>query len=149
MQTAQHKRPLWVGLLLAAMSPALCIALPAALVQSNPSLKDILVGGAIFFAASFPIALAAALAIGLPFLLWLRSRKWLNVVVVIAGSIIIGAAVLGLLSWALTWDHRSPELLQFVLGAGFGLVAGVACCVGAGITIRSSRKPIATRLFSA
>jgi hypothetical protein len=92
----------------------------------------------VFFAA--PVALAALGTLGLPLVLWLRHRRWLNAVSVCAGATVIGAIVFAALAWGMTWDHPLPSLEKFVTGAEIGLASGVAFSIGAGITIRPSGR---------
>jgi hypothetical protein len=85
----------------------------------------------VIFAAAFPVSLATMLVVGLPYVLWLRSHNVLNAVTVCLGAMAAGAMALGLLNWGINWDHHAPGLLQLLYGAGFGLAAGIAFCVGA------------------
>jgi len=139
----QHRRPLWIGALLASLTPPLC-ALAVLFVSrtGDPSISDMLGTAALIFAATFPISLATMLAIGLPYVLWLRSHNALSVLTVCVGAVAAGVVALGLLNWGANWDHRAPGLLQLLYGAGLGLAAGIAFCVGAGPNNSFKPKPL-------
>lgn len=126
------------------LAPPLIFLIPELirLTRQDPSV-DLLFGSAIFLAFAVPVAFIAMLLFGLPYVLWLRFRGLLNTLSVCAGATVIGSIVFGLLSWLLTWDHRPPGMAQLALGAGLGFSAGVAFALAAGLTIRSSRTPIA------
>jgi hypothetical protein len=139
MQSSSHKRPLWIGVLLASMAQPLCMLL-FLLLSSNhtASVIDIV----LVVAVSFPISLLAMLMLGLPYVLWLRSLNRLNSLLICAGSMAIGAISIVLLRWILSWDLRPPELAQFLVGAGVGLTAGIAFCVGVGPNNSFKPKPL-------
>jgi hypothetical protein len=139
---AQHKRPLWIGALLASVAPALCLlaALIPAQVSNPPAI--ILADAALVFAISVPIALVATLLLGLPYVLWLRSHGLLTALAICLGAIVIGAIAFFLFAWALSWDHQVPELSAVLYGAGFGLISGIAFCVGMGPNNSFKPKPL-------
>jgi hypothetical protein len=132
MEVPQHKRPLWLGVLLASLAP------PTGLIgvilftgTDLPSAPEVLSTVSLAYLVAFPIALIAMLTLGLPFVLWLRSHNSLNTLSVCAGAAIIGAVSSSLLTMTIRWDHQF-ELAQLLYGAGFGLTAGIAFCLGAG-----------------
>ena len=143
MRTPQHKRPLWIGVLLASLAPWLCI-LVALLVDKigDPSFTDMISTSAMIFVIAFPVSLAAMLVLGLPYVLWLRSRGALNALTICAGAVAAGAITFALSSWGMSWDHRAPGLPQLLFGAGLGLAAGVAFCLGAGPNNSFKPKPL-------
>ncbi len=140
---AQHRRPLWLGVLLASLAPPLCMLTVLFFSRTdNPSITDMLNTGMVAFAVTFPVSLCAKLALGLPFVLWLRSRKALNSMLICAGAVAVGVFTLALLTWVLSWDHRAPDLPQLLYGAGLGLAAGIAFCIGAGPNNSFKPKPL-------
>lgn len=75
------------------------------------------------FLFGLPISYGAMLLVGLPYLMWLRSKGWLTWV-----AVCIGAAVLGSAIWAGYWQlsFRPPSLARTIpVGALIGLVVGV------------------------
>jgi hypothetical protein len=143
MTDPQHKRPIWLGVLLASLAPA--IVLLSAMFFSrtgNPSLADMIRTGGTIFLFTLPVALVVMLTLGLPYVLWLRKRGFLNSVFVCIGATAIGSIAFALLALILSWDHRI-ELAQFLYGAGFGLASGIAFCVGSGPN--NSFKPMPLR----
>ena len=150
MKHPQHRRSIWLGSLAAAIAPPVCILVPEMFrLSDRGSIGYLLSNSVIFLTVAAPVSLVAMICIGLPYVLWLRSRGRLSAIAVCVGSTVIGVAVFALITWALSWDHRLPGLAQIGLGGALGLAAGVAFSLAAGLTIRSSRSPIATRLGSA
>ena len=144
MTHPQHRRSIWLGTLAAATAPPVCVLVPEMVrLWDRGSVGYLLSNSAIFLAVAIPVSFAAMLCIGLPYVLWLRSRGWLDAIAVCAGSTVVGIAVFSLLTWALSWDHRLPTLPQIGLGAALGLAAGLAFSLAAGLTIRSSRARFA------
>ena len=75
------------------------------------------------FLFGVPVSYIAMLLLGLPYLMWLRSKNWLSWM-----SVCIGAAVLGSAIWAAAWGFgRQPQpLTQTIpIGALIGLVVGI------------------------
>lgn len=102
-------------------------------------LRDVPIAALFLFAFGLPISYTAMLVLGLPYLLWLRSRNWLTWIPVYAGATLLGAAV-----WAGYWQMslRPPSLLKALpVGAGIGLVVGIVFCWLAGCGPNNSFKP--------
>ena len=128
----QHKRPIWLGAFLAVVVPAAAVPLLAFSQNwSGASFVDTLVGASILSFAT-AIYAAPALLLGIPFVLWLRSRGALTWFHVCLGAAIIGAVSLALISWAVQWGNPIPAPRQFLIGAVFGLLGGLGFCIGAG-----------------
>src|SRR5437879_4565929 len=136
MKATQHRRPLWLGSLLAALVPPICLTAPF-----SPFAPGYFGGVVAIFAAAFPTALIAVLALGLPYVLWLRAHSRLNAPLVCLGASGVGAITVALLNLGLNWGHCPPGVLQLGYGAGLGLVAGVVFCLGAGIIWGGSPPP--------
>ena len=133
MSHPQHVRPLWYGVLLASLAPPLCLVSAMFFSRTgDPSATDMLYSGTLAFALAFAVSLITMFLLGLPLVIWLRSRNRLSIFSVITGATAIGAVAIAILTLAVSWDHRLPEPLQLVYGAGVGLVAGIAFCIGAG-----------------
>src|SRR4249919_3512368 len=93
----------------------------------------------LFFIFGLPISYAAMLVLGLPYVLWLRSRDLLTWVPVYAGSALLGSIV-----WAGYWQMslRPPSLLKTLpIGAAIGLLVGVVFCWVARCGPNNSFKP--------
>jgi hypothetical protein len=139
MAASQHKRPIWLGVLSGALAPPIVLIGIILFSGSDlPSATEVLSTVGLAYLVAFPVALAAMLVLGLPFVLWLRSKNSLNVLSVCAGASLIGAFSFTLLTVIVRWDHQF-ELVQLLYGAGFGLLSGIAFCIGAGPN--SSFKP--------
>jgi hypothetical protein len=89
---------------------------------------------------SVPVALLALVTLGLPLVLWLRSKQLLTAFNTCAASMLTGALVFGIFSSLLALDHSLPSLQQLLSGADLGLASGATFCLAAGITIRPSGR---------
>lgn len=143
MATPQHRRPLWLGVVLSAVAVPLCFAV--LMLRAAPTHDDFrgIVGA---FAVTSLVELAAILMLGLPYILWLRSRGTLNAVFVCLGATLVGALTVAILNVALNWNHRPPAVSSLAYGAGLGFFAGVVFCAGAGIWTRRATWPSNDRL---
>lgn len=86
-------------------------------------LRDLPAAMLFVFLFGVPISYIAMLLLGLPYLMWLRSKGWLSWL-----SVCMGAAVLGSAIWAAAWGFgRQPQPLTHTIpiGALIGLVVGV------------------------
>ena len=138
MQSPQHRRPLWLGVLAASLAPAVSIIFVGfASASRYPSLIKMLKTIGMVFALTTPVALAAFLVLGLPLVLWLRSRNVLNAAYVCIGAIAIGVIAWAVVGWVITYDHRLPNPSMLLVGAVFGFISGVAFCIGSAIGFRS------------
>jgi len=131
----QNRRPLWLGVLLAATVAASCVMIP--FIEALPNLD--FVGAALLFAYSFSVALVAMLGFGLPYVFLLRARYWLSMLSVCMGAAVIGAFTVALFNWTVSWNHRGPGLIELGYGAVLGLAAGAGFCLGAGVGTRVLR----------
>lgn len=121
------KPSIWKAALIAPLGVPLSITLAAAWeAVSNfgiPGLRDLPITMLFVFLFGLPISYGAMLLLGLPYLMWLRSRGWLTWVFVC-----IGAAVLGSVIWVGYWQLslRPPSLASTIpAGAVIGLVVGI------------------------
>ena len=139
----QHKRPIWLGILAAIVLPA--VSLPLLIMStgwSGDSIPDTALGASILSLSTAIGAAPAAVILGVPFVLWLRSRgmlTWLNVCI---GAVAIGALALGAIYSLIQWGNPLPGLRQFTYGAAFGLVGGVGFCLGAWPNNSFKPKPL-------
>ena len=143
MSPPQHRRPLWLGVLFASITPPLCLS--AVLIFLAPGVSGFAVifsAAAAVFAATFAVSLATMLVLGLPYVLWLRSRNMLNPLTICLGAMAAGAVAVGLLNWGVNWNHRAPGLSQLLYGAGLGLASGIAFCAGARPNNSFKPKPL-------
>ena len=140
-----NRKPIWKAVLVAPLAAPLSIAFVAAWESVSLSglsgLQDVPVAALFFFLFGVPISYGVMLILGLPYLVWLRSKGWLTWVPVCAGAAVLGAA-----AWSGYWQLslRPPSLASTIpIGALLGLVVGVAFSLAAGLTIRSSRTRFA------
>lgn len=89
------------------------------------------IGG--LFAIATPVSLLATMCLGLPLVVLLRWRNALSWLSICVGATLIGAVAFALFTWVITSGQRAPTLSHYSIGAIFGLVSGVAFCVGAGL----------------
>lgn len=122
-----NKPSIWRAALIAPLGVPLSITVAAAWeAMSNfglSGLRDMPVTMLFVFLFGLPISYGAMLLIGLPYLMWLRSKGWLTWVFAC-----IGAAVLGSAIWAGYWQlsFRPPPLTRTIpVGALIGLVVGI------------------------
>lgn len=139
-QLRQHTRPLWLGLLAATLAPPLCLIGPWVAYRiacGDDSARYLLAVNATPFIVAAAISLVTALGVGLPCVLWLRARGWLDATAACACAAVAGATALPLLAGAF---HLSPGLPVMGLGAAAGLVAGMAFSLAVGL--RTSFHPL-------
>ena len=123
--------PIWKAVLLAPLGVPLSIALSAAWDSvSNsgfPGLRDLPATVLLVFLFGLPVAYGAMLLFGVPYVLWLRAKGWLNWVFVCTGAGFLGAVI-----WTGYWQlsfHPPPLARTVLVGALIGLVVGVIFCL--------------------
>ena len=121
------KPSIWRAALIAPLGVPLSITVAAAWeAVSNfglSGLRDLPVTMLFVFLFGLPISYGAMLLIGLPYLMWLRSKGWLTWVFVCLGAAVLGSAI-----WAGYWQLslRPPSLTRTIpVGALIGLVVGI------------------------
>ena len=122
-----NKPSIWKAALIAPLGVPLSITFVTAWeAVSNfgfSGLRDLPATMLLIFLFGLPISYGVMLLLGLPYLVWLRSKGWLTWVFVC-----IGAAVLGSAIWAGYWQLslRPPSLARTIpVGALIGLVVAV------------------------
>jgi hypothetical protein len=137
------KQPVWKAALIAPVAAPLAITAAAAweavTLGGIAGLLDVPIAALFFFAFGLPIAYMAMLVLGLPYVLWLRSRGWLTWAPVYAGSALLGAAV-----WAGYWQLsiRPPSPIKTLpVGAVIGVLVGIVFCWVARCGPNKSFKP--------
>jgi len=155
MARSQHTRPLWIGLIASIVFVPALMALLMVFSSQRVMVPPLLV-----LLMGLLISSPVAVFIELPLALWLRSRGRLNAINLCLSGALVGALVLGLYSlysnyWpqmndqALArWIAQQAALKALLPGGIYGLLSAAAFSAGAGLTIRSSRSPIASRLGS-
>lgn len=86
-------------------------------------LRDVPATLLLVFLFGLPISYGAMLLLGLPYLMWLRSKGWLTWILVCFGAAVLGSAI-----WSGYWrlSLRPPSLMHTIpIGALIGLVVGV------------------------
>jgi hypothetical protein len=145
MDTTQHSRPLWLGVV--ASSVAVPTLIAALMMFSSESTMispiDVFLVGVLITA---PIACLVAL----PLALWLRRIGRLNAVYLCLLGTVVGALALSLYTLHGTyypqmndkafalWIAKQAALKALAPGALDGFLSALALCVGAGVTIRPS-----------
>ena len=139
----ENRRPIWKAVLVAPVAAPLAITAWAAWesvsVSGIAGLRDVPVAALFLFAFGLPISYIAMLVLGLPYVLWLRSRNQLTWHPIYAGSALLGAAV-----WSGYWQmsFHPPSILQTLpIGAVIGLLVGVVFCWVAHCGPNNSFKP--------
>ena len=138
----QHRRPLWIGLALAALTPVLVPVLPllvASFFDPGTLFITVVVG-----AYALAISTLSTLLFALPLVLILRKIGRLRAVYVCPGAMLVGSLAMGYTTFSLSWFPQAPDNSETVekglnglaLGAAFGLIAGVALSLGAGIPFK-------------
>jgi len=133
-------REIAFGCFVAALAPGLCVLLYVLLTASEINTTvSTLSGALIFWAISFAFAGVPTLLIGLPYILWLRSRNSITWGNICLGSAIVGSLTFAALTGAITWSNPTPGLL---VGAGLGLAGGLAFCLAARPNNSFKPKPL-------
>ena len=147
METTQHSRPLWVGL------TACTFFVPSLMaILQLFSVESVIVGPVLVFLVGSLISGVATVFAATPIVLLLRHVGWLNAIVLCILGAVVGAVALGWFAFGdnqypqmhdqsfAQWIARQAAFKAMVPGAIYGFLSTVALCVGAGITIRSSRS---------
>jgi len=139
----EHRKPIWKAVLLAPIAAPLAItvwmAWESVSLNGVSGLRDVPIAALLLFAFGLPISYIAMLALGLPYVLWLRSRNLLTWIPVYLGATLLGAIV-----WSGYWQmsRHPPSLLHTLpVGAAIGLFVGVVFCWAAGCGPNNSFKP--------
>ena len=147
-----HTRSLWMGAVLAPLATPIA-AVPLAVFLDPPPYSgfiDALIFSPFVAIASIIWGYLGTISIGLPTALLLQRLGHLSALLLCTASLPLGVAF-----WlTLRWFSPDPfqlrqSLAEAFVFAGTSLTVAVAFCLASGITIRSSRTPIATRLGSA
>lgn len=146
-----HKHPLWVGTAFAPLATPIAAAPLANFIE--PGLYISFADAALLFPfiaiASIVWGYIGTIFIGLPTAMLLRRFGYLSTISLCSLSIPLGSAALitvGQFSARPSQIQRIP--VDALVGAGIALTVALAFCLASGITIRSSRTPIATRIGS-
>ena len=133
MEQSQHKRPIWLGVVASAFAPWLCVLSVMAFTRaSSDTFTDFVVFGALALVLAFPVSLLDTLTLGLPYALWLRSRGFFSSLTICIGASVIGAVAFSYFTWLVESDSTIVDPFTLLAGMGFGLISGVAFCIGAG-----------------
>jgi hypothetical protein len=93
----------------------------------------------LIFLIGAPISLLATWLLGLPFVLYMRRRKFLNVMAVCVGGVVIGAIFFVTLLWLVSLPSHSTAHVfgQSLVGGILGLLVALAFCLLARIPFRT------------
>jgi len=138
----QHTRPLWLA---AVISPW---AAPIAFMLYFAG-HDLLQFGTLAFRnwaevtfnallLMLPGSYAATCLLGLPYILWLRTRHALSIPSVCAGATIAGLLAAFVYAWAFGVEDAAPDPVLIRTGVVTGLACGLSFCVLAGVRLRRS-----------
>jgi len=139
MDESQHGRSLWRGVLFATLASPVALLLFVLLMTPRIASADRLLQGIfVIMVVTMPIAFLATTLLGLPAILLLRWKKWLNWPSVCGGAMLVAmlanAFVVGVMS------GRWASMGQTAVTAFIGLVAGIAFCLGAKVAHRATIK---------
>lgn len=139
----EHRQPVWKAALVAPVAAPLALTAWAAWesvsVSGIAGLSDVPIAALFFFAFGLPISYIAMLVIGVPYVLWLRSRNLLSWLPIYSAATVLGAIV-----WSGYWQMSlRPHLLLKTLpvGAVVGLLVGILFCWVARCGPNNSFKP--------
>jgi len=147
VNTIQHSRPLWVGVV--ASSVAVPTLMAAIMMFSSQSM---MIPPIAVFLVGVLITAPTSCLVALPLALWLRRVGRLNCVYLSLLGTVVGALALGLYTLHDTyypqmhdkafalWIAEQAALKALASGAVYGLLSAVALCVGAGVAVRSSGR---------
>lgn len=137
-----HRRPLWLGLLLAPWAAPVALALMAGVSdrldggsRSGSAAVEVL---AFALALGLPLAYAATALLGLPLVLWLRARGRLT-----SGLVLLAAAPLGSMALVLglaAFGFKLGFVAQIGIGASLGVAVALAFCLLSGVPWRLPRR---------
>ena len=132
--TPPHRRPLWLGLLIAPWAAPLVLALMSAWIDGDADLHETATFIEVFaFALVFglPVAYLGLAALGLPICVWLRRRGHL-----VLWRLALPAAPLGSAVFIVALAAMGAKLgmaAQFGIGAVMGVTVAIAFCLVCGI----------------
>ena len=142
-----HRRPLWVGGLIAPWTPMIAIwlfAVAATLVHGNvegthpvQSAFNMLI---LMFIVGSPATFAATWLLGMPAACLLRRYRRLNWVTMCGVSVVAGVAVIYVVQHLFMRPDRDQTFFEairsYMFGASLGLVAGITFCLAVGLSFR-------------
>jgi hypothetical protein len=101
--------------------------------------SDISLSPGSIFLVGTPLSLLATWLLGLPFVLYMRWRKSLNVMAVCGGGVVIGAIFFVTLLWLVSLPSQSTAHMfgQCLVGGILGLTVALAFCLLAQIPFRT------------
>jgi len=147
METAQHSRPIWIGLIACALFVPSLMAILQMFSAERSMIAPVLV-----FIVGVMISGSATLLAATPIVLLLRRAGWLNVIALCVLGTAVGALALGMFAFTdnqypqmndqtfARWIARQAALKAMVPGAIYGFLSASALCVGAGVAFRPSRS---------
>lgn len=148
LSAPQHRRPLWVGLTLSAITPVLlpvvCLLI-ASFFEPGALLIALAVG-----MIGLIISVGATVIFALPFVLVLRRHGCLSGILICALAALAGAVAYGCAVINLNWYSQLPDnsealrkgIAAMLPGAVFGLLSGLAMSWGSGIPFfPKARRP--------
>jgi amino acid transporter len=147
METPQHRRPLWMGLLACALTPTALLV-----VELMGSSDRVMIPVMAVLIVSLPASLLATCLVALPYTLWLRRRERLSSLRLCVAGVMAGAAVLAAFNFYMSWypqmrDHSLALSIALQSarrgatgGALLGLLASMALVVGAGVPFRRAGR---------
>jgi hypothetical protein len=149
MDEPQHTRPLSYGFMA-------CALVPVALMAVYFLIASIVVGGDAFIFLmvilfGLVVSVPSTILVGVPYVLLLRKLRWLSVVPVCVGAVVIGALGLWALNYHLNYFSAAGERAHsmaissasasWIPGAIHGLIAGLSICFASGIRWHAPGKP--------
>ena len=143
--SAQHSRPLWIGILACIASPVLLLGIP-----SYFSADRVMIPPELVAMVALAGALFATLFVALPYVLWLRRKQKLSALRIYLAGAVAGAVVLGAFNFHMSYFPQIEDqgfalssalrsaIRTAIPGAIVGLLSAAALCLGAGIPFRAA-----------
>jgi small basic protein len=129
-----HRRPLWLGLLIAPWAAPFALALMSAWLDGDADLHETATFIEVFaFALVFglPVAYLGLAALGLPMTIWLRRRGRLAAWRIVLVAAPLGSAVL--VAALVAFGAKLGMVAQLGIGAALGIAVAFAFCLVCGI----------------
>ena len=138
----QHRRPIWLAVLLTPWAAPIGLVLAAMLFGLfTKGLGGLRMPEGTYFVLAYilPAGYTAMLVLGLPYVLWLRARGALTFLPVCAGAMII-SVIVSTIYVLIRFRPTSLKIGDILIYALFGLLYGFVFCLIAGTTFRSSGR---------
>jgi hypothetical protein len=143
MPTKALKRPIWVGLLLTPFLTYLAISvliLIAYGISEGFWRATMFASGALYVMVIFlGVTYLGTFIFGLPYLLFLQHKKWLNTKNVLSGGGFLSGVTITMIAFADSQQPMQTALIAGFFGVVIGVVLGYIFCYLTGITVQAKK----------